>query len=65
VLSGGAEAHRWREVEVEIVGTPDQRREAGVLQALRAAGAGEPESSSKYAQALRALGYSVPEREPV
>jgi inorganic triphosphatase YgiF len=64
VLRDGDAVHDWREVEVEIVGPADQSREDAVLARLRAAGAGEPESSSKYAQALRALGYRLPEREP-
>jgi inorganic triphosphatase YgiF len=65
VLRDGDPVHDWREVEVEMLGPADQSREDAVLARLRAAGAGEPESSSKYAQALRALGYRLPEREPV
>lgn len=58
VLRGDEEVHRFREVEVEMRGG-DEAMVQGVLQRLRAAGAGPPSSSSKYVRALRALGHDV------
>ena len=62
VRDGDREVERFREVEVELHGDDDGARVAAVLARLREAGAGLPESSSKYVRALRALGYDVPSR---
>jgi inorganic triphosphatase YgiF len=62
VLDGEREVSRFREVEVEIHGADDADRGAAVVARLRAAGGGEPESSSKYVRALRALGHTIDER---
>ncbi|HYA00599.1 MAG TPA: CYTH domain-containing protein [Candidatus Binatia bacterium] len=54
----GAVAERFRELEVELREGGEQL--AGRVAArLREAGAGPPQSSSKYGRALRALGYQV------
>ena len=63
VLDGEREVHGFREVEVEIQGGEDPVRAAAVVARLRAAGAGEPEASSKYVRALRALGHAVADAE--
>ena len=62
VRDGDREVERFREVELELHGEGDGPRVAAVLARLRQAGAGEPESSSKYVRGLRALGYDVPSR---
>ena len=60
VRDGLREVERFREVEVELLCGDDDPRVEAVLARLRAAGAGPPESSSKYVRALRALGHEVP-----
>jgi len=59
VLDGDREVHRFREVEVEIHGSADAGRAESVVERLRAAGGAEPDASSKYVRALRALGRDV------
>jgi inorganic triphosphatase YgiF len=54
----GAVVERFRELEVEVSGDDTAIADA-VVRRLRAAGAGPPESSSKYARALRALGHDI------
>jgi len=63
VRSGDAVVDTFREVEVELFDADDQLIDA-VMRRLRAAGAGEPESTPKYVRALRALGHAVPDRTP-
>ena len=59
VLDGEREVHRFREIEVEMRGRDDGARAGSVVERLRTAGGGEPEASSKYVRALRALGRDV------
>ena len=59
VLDGAREALVFREVEVELQGDADEGKVEPVVDALRAAGAGPPAATSKYARALRALGYEI------
>ena len=54
----GSVADRFRELEVEIQDGGDQLADR-VAARLREAGAGPPESSSKYRRALRALGHEI------
>jgi len=61
VLDGAREADRFREVELELRERDDGERARAVVARLRAAGGGEPEATSKYVRALRALGHAVPD----
>jgi inorganic triphosphatase YgiF len=61
VRSGDRTVETFREVEVELFDADDALIEA-VMARLRAAGAGEPESTPKYVRALRALGHVIPDR---
>jgi inorganic triphosphatase YgiF len=54
----GSVAERFRELEVEMQDGSEDLADR-VAARLRAAGAGPPESSSKYRRALRALGHDV------
>ncbi len=56
VLDGDRPVARFHEVEVEVIGAPDDARLDAVVERLRSAGAGEPAATSKYVQALQALG---------
>jgi len=56
VLDGDRVVTTFREVEVELKGSPDERRLAAVIDRLRDAGAEQPAATSKYIRALRALG---------
>ncbi len=58
----GVAVERFRELEVEVNGDGEALTDR-VAARLREAGAGPPESSSKYRRALRALGYEVPARD--
>jgi CHAD domain-containing protein len=61
VLSGRRIAARFRELEVEITDdTPDGLLDE-VLRRLRAAGAGEPDPTSKYVRAVGSLATQPPE----
>ena len=60
VLDGDRVVTTFREVEVEIKGSPDERRLAAVIDRLRDAGAEQPAATSKYVRALRALGRVTP-----
>jgi inorganic triphosphatase YgiF len=60
VLDGNRVVTTFREVEVELKGTPDERRLAAVIERLREAGAEQPAATSKYMRALRALGRALP-----
>jgi inorganic triphosphatase YgiF len=60
VLSGDRTVETFREVEVELFDADDALIDA-VMARLRAAGAGDPESTPKYVRALRALGHEIPE----
>jgi inorganic triphosphatase YgiF len=55
---GGSVAERFRELEVEMQDGGDDLADR-VAARLRHAGAGPPESTSKYRRALRALGHQV------
>lgn len=55
---GGAAVERFRELEVEVKGDGEALTDR-VAARLREAGAGPPESSSKYRRALRALGHDL------
>jgi inorganic triphosphatase YgiF len=59
VRSGGETVETFREVEVELFDADAALIDA-VMARLRAAGAGEPESTPKYVRALRSLGHQVP-----
>jgi inorganic triphosphatase YgiF len=59
VRSGDETVETFREVEVELFDADAALIDA-VMARLRAAGAGEPESTPKYVRALRALGHQVP-----
>ncbi len=61
VRSGDSTVDTFREVEVELFDADDALIDA-VMARLRAAGAGDPESTPKYVRALRALGHVIPER---
>jgi len=61
VRSGARSIETFREVEVELFDADDALVDA-VMARLSAAGAGGPDSTPKYVRALRALGYSVPDR---
>jgi inorganic triphosphatase YgiF len=63
VRSGDHTVDTFREVEVELFDADDALIDA-VMARLRAAGAGDPESTPKYVRALRALGHRIPERTP-
>ncbi len=58
VAPDGSVADRFRELEVEIQDGGDELADR-VAARLREAGAGPPESSSKYRRALRALGHEI------
>ena len=58
VLSGGRTVSSFREVEVELFDAEDSLIDA-VISRLRAAGAGNPDSTPKYVRALRALGHDA------
>jgi inorganic triphosphatase YgiF len=60
VRSGDSTVDTFREVEVELFDADDALIDA-VMARLRAAGAGDPESTPKYVRALRALGHVIPE----
>ena len=60
VLSEQTTVLTFREVEVELFDADAALIDA-VMARLRAAGAGEPESTPKYVRALRALGHQIPE----
>jgi hypothetical protein len=60
VRSGGQTVETFREVEVELFDA-DAALIDGVMGRLRAAGAGDPDSTPKYVRALRALGRLTPE----
>ena len=62
--ASGAVVDRFREIEVEVGDGGDQLADR-VAQRLREAGAGPPESGSKYRRALRALGHQVASIGPV
>jgi hypothetical protein len=55
---GGPVVDRFRELEVEMQDGADDLADR-VAARLREAGAGPPESTSKYRRALRALGHQV------
>ena len=57
------EVSAFHEVEVEIIGDPDDTMVDAVLARLRDAGAVDIDPTSKYVRALRALGYSLPHTE--
>jgi inorganic triphosphatase YgiF len=59
VRSGERTVETFREVEVELFGA-DQALIDAVMERLRSAGAGEPDSTPKYVRALRALGHEIP-----
>lgn len=59
VRSGERTVETFREVEVELFGA-DQTLIDAVMEQLRSAGAGEPDSTPKYVRALRALGHEIP-----
>jgi len=61
VRSGDATVLAFREVEVELFDADAALIDA-VMTRLRAAGAGDPESTPKYVRALRALGHQIPEK---
>ena len=61
VRSGARSVATFREVEVELFDADDALVDA-VMARLDGAGAGEPDSTPKYVRALRALGYTVPDR---
>lgn len=61
VLSGDRTVETFREVEVELFDADAALIDA-VMARLRAAGAGDAESTPKYVRALRALGHSIPDR---
>ena len=63
VRSGQAIVDTFREVEVELFDADDALIEA-VIARLRAAGAGDPDSTPKYVRALRALGHDIPDTTP-
>jgi inorganic triphosphatase YgiF len=58
VKSGTTTVATFREVEVELFDADDALIDA-VMARLRAAGAGNPDSTPKYVRALRALGHDV------
>jgi len=58
VAPDGSVADRFRELEVEIQDGADELADR-VAARLREAGAGPPESNSKYRRALRALGHEI------
>lgn len=58
VLCEGRTVSTFREVEVELFDA-DQALIDAVMSRLRAAGAGDPDSTPKYVRALRALGHDV------
>jgi inorganic triphosphatase YgiF len=60
VRSGGQTVETFREVEVELFDA-DAALIDSVMGRLRAAGAGDPESTPKYVRALQALGRLTPE----
>ena len=60
VRSGDRTVETFREVEVELFDADAALIDA-VIGRLRAAGAGEPESTPKYVRALRALGHVIPD----
>jgi len=60
VLDGERVVTTFREVEVEIKGSPDERQLAAVIERLREAGAEQPAPTSKYVRALHALGRALP-----
>jgi inorganic triphosphatase YgiF len=61
VLSEETTVLTFREVEVELFDADAALIDA-VIARLRAAGAGDPESTPKYVRALRALGHQIPEK---
>jgi len=61
VRSGPRSIEAFREVEVELFDADDALVDA-VMERLGGAGAGPPDSTPKYVRALRALGYTVPDR---
>jgi inorganic triphosphatase YgiF len=65
IRDGERAAGAFREVEVELIGEPQQHLIDAVLTRLRAAGAGEVDTTPKYVRALRALGFEVPAGEPL
>jgi inorganic triphosphatase YgiF len=64
IRSDSREVGQFREVEVELIDTPEPTLVDAVLERLRAAGAGEIDPTSKYVRALRATGFEVPDRDP-
>jgi len=58
VRSGTRTVSEFREVEVELFDAAAALIDA-VMSRLRAAGAGDPESTPKYVRALRALGHDA------
>jgi inorganic triphosphatase YgiF len=61
VRSGNSTIETFREVEVELFDADAALIDA-VMARLRAAGAGQADSTPKYVRALRALGHEIPDR---
>ena len=60
VLDGTRVVTTFREVEVELKGSSDEKRLSTVIERLREAGAEQLAATSKYMRALRALGRALP-----
>ena len=60
VRDGARDVTRFREVEVELIGSVDPGLVDAVLERLRAAGAGPVDPTPKYVRGLLALGFDVP-----
>jgi CHAD domain-containing protein len=61
VLSGRRIAARFRELEVEVSERTPPELLSAIVERLRAAGAGEPDPTPKYARAVGPLGSQPPE----